>query len=254
MAHKDDNLDRRGKPIEWVPNVGRANQPNYLKGIMEDGLAPMPTMDDVLCEMQLQAIGDFAPLAIKIDETLFKKQIAKWEDKWVPYLPREGVTNDREGLLVIGPDGFNPDEGLSMPEIRRKLGKPVSENDCNVPTELYHDLTSLHPILNVFDSLGRTMLVKLNKGGWFPPHRDSPHLSRDCFRIVGFIGKETGPSYFEWEHDYKRVLVEPNKTYYVDTRKTHRTASWESGGIHLVINVPKTWENVLKVLSITDHF
>ena len=97
------------------------------------------------------------------------------------------------------------------------------------------------------------MLVKLNKGGWFPPHRDSPYLSRDCFRIVGFLSDNCGHQGFQWVHDYRPVDIEPMRLYYADTRKTHRTAAWDDGLIHLVMNVPKTWENVLKVLSITEH-
>ena len=34
--------------------------------------------------MQLQAIGDFAPLDISIDESLFKKELKQYEDKWAP--------------------------------------------------------------------------------------------------------------------------------------------------------------------------
>lgn len=251
MAHKNDQFDKHGNKIDWIPARG---QPNYLKGMMEDGLAPMPTMDDVICEMQLSAIGDFVPLAVRIDTKLLKEQLKEWNNKWVPYLRREGVTNDREGLLLVGLEGDQVGDSLSMPEIWKRTGKRLDEKDINVPTELYHSLTALHPILNVFDTLGRTMLVKLNKGGWFPPHKDHPYLSRDCFRIVGFVSENTDHSSFEWEHDYRRVDVQPGRCYYVDTRKTHRTACWGDDSIHLVMNIPKTWENVLKVLSMTAHF
>lgn len=251
MAYKDDEFDKHGNKIDWMPNRG---QPNYLKGIMEDGLAPMPTQEDILCEMQLQAIGDFAPLSVRVDCLELQKQLRDWDDKWVPYLRREGVTNDREGMLLVGLEGDKVGDSLSMPEIWKRTGRRVNEAEINVPTELYHSLTALHPILNVFDTLGRTMLVKLNRGGWFPPHRDHPYLSRDCFRIVAFVSRFTDHGSFEWEHDYRRRDIQPGRAYYVDTRKTHRTAAWDHNSIHLVMNIPKTWENVLKVLSITEHF
>ena len=31
-------------------------------------------------------IGDFAPLDISIDESLFKKELKQYEDKWVPHI------------------------------------------------------------------------------------------------------------------------------------------------------------------------
>ena len=88
------------------------------------------------------------------------------------YLRREGVTNDREGLLLVGAEGDSVGDSLSMPEVRKRLGevpgKRILETDLCYPTEAFHNLTALHPILKMFDKLGRSMLVKLNKGGWFP--------------------------------------------------------------------------------------
>ena len=260
MAHKDEKYTKDGKKIDWIPP--RKNAPNYYKHyFINDGITgykmPEPTMEDIRCEMQLQAIGDWAPLDIKIDKKLFNDELKQFDEKWVPYLRREGVTNDREGLLLVGAEGDSVGDSLSMPEVRKRLGeKPgerILEKDLSYPTEAYHKLTALHPIFNVFESLGRCMLVKLNKGGWFPPHRDSPYLSRDCFRIVGFLNDNCGHQGFQWVHDYRPVDIEPMRLYYADTRKTHRTAAWDDGLIHLVMNIPKTWENVLKVLSITEH-
>lgn len=251
MAHKDDKFTKDGKEINWMPQ--RKHGPNYYKHYFVNGKMPEITENDLRCELQLQAIGDFAPLGIIIDEKLLKEELKQYEDKWVPYLRREGVTNDREGLLLVGAEGDSVGDSLSMPEVRQRLGERVNEIDLKYPTEAFHNLTSLHPILKAFDTLGRTMLVKLNKGGWFPPHRDTPFLSRDCFRIVGFLSRNCGHGGFMWEHDYRPVQIEPMRCYYADTRKTHRTAAYDDNIIHLVINVPKTWENVLKVLSMTEH-
>ena len=48
--------------------------------------------------------------------------------------------------------------------------------------------------------------------------------------------------------------ITPGKAYYVDTRKTHRTHSWFNNSLHLVVNVPKTWENVMKLMSVTQNY
>jgi hypothetical protein len=249
MAYKDDEFAPSGKKIDWIAPNG---QINYVKGVGVD--VPMPDMNDVMCELQLSALGDFVPLCHLINTTDFKREIKAWDDKWVPYLRTTGVTNDREGMMLVGMEGDTVGDSLSMPEIRKRVGRKLLESEINVPTELYHAMPSLHPLLNAFDTLGRTMIVKLNKGGWFPPHRDHPVLSRDCFRIVAFCSENTDHSTFEWEHDYRRRDIQPGRSYYVDTRKVHRTACWGNDSIHLVMNIPKTWENVLKVMSMTQHY
>ena len=56
-------------------------------------------------------------------------------------------------------------------------------------------------MLKLFDKLGRSLLVKLNKGGWFLQRYTQ--LSRDCFRVVGFLSRNCGHGGFMWEHDYR---------------------------------------------------
>ena len=167
---------------------------------------------------------------------------------------REGISNDREGMLLVGLEGDKPNDSLSRPEAIKRAGRMLYEKDFNTPTLAYEKLTSLHGILDYWGGLGRTMIVKVNQGGWFPPHRDSPYLSRDCFRIITFIGKATGTDCYEWWLAEERKPVVVNGTYYVDTRKTHRTHSWTDDSYHLILNVPKTWENVMKLMSVLKYY
>ena len=51
-----------------------------------------------------------------------------------------------------------------------------------------------------------------------------------------------------------KVPIKPGGVYYCDTRKTHRTACWVPDSIHLILNIPKTWENVIKLMSMTKAF
>ena len=98
------------------------------------------------------------------------------------------------------------------------------------------------------------MLIKSNKGGFFPPHRDNPNLTRDCFRVIAFIGKFTNSNAYEWYIGDNRMQIVANSSYYVDTRKSHRTHSWEDDSIHLILNVPKTYSNVMKLISVLRHY
>lgn len=250
-------FDKNGNPLNLTPQSDPNKQGNYHAKWLNNPNRYEPTPEDIKCELQLQALGDFEPLSFHLDDVEygeFKKEIEPWNDKWVPYLRREGITNDREGLCLVGYEGDSPSDSLSMPEARRRVGRRLEETDFNYKTELYYDLKSLHPLLEKFDTLGRTMLVKCNAGGWFPPHRDAPYLTRDTFRIVVFLGKCVSGESFEWEMNGRKQYIEPNRAYYIDTRKTHRTHSWRNDSIHCVINVPKTWENVIKLMSMTLHY
>ena len=81
-------------------------------------------------------------------------------------------------------------------------------------------------MLEFFQPLGRTMIVNTHAGGWFPPHKDNPQLTRSTFRIVAFLSRATQHDAYEWEMAGQKWPITPGKAYYVDTRKTHRTHSW----------------------------
>lgn len=220
---------------------------NYTQ-LYKDGVITNPKIMDIACELQLDAIGDFVPLKFNVNLNQFEKEIEQYKDMWVPYLHREGLLNDRQGLNLVGLPGDTPTDSLSMPEAMKRTGRNLSELDFDTPTQLYRDLPSLHHIVDYFPKLGRCSLVKLNTGGWFPTHRDGVLLQRRTFRIVVFLSN-TSHSCYEWEHDYRIRQIEPGCAYYIDTRKTHRTHSYVNDSIHLVMNIPKTYDNVLLVLD-----
>lgn len=236
--------------------IGKANrdmQQNFYDRWQNDPSSVEPSMEDIKCELQLQALSFFEPLNFLINYGHFKEQIQPWNDKWIPYLQREGVANNRQALTVVGLPGNTPDQYVSRPEASIAAGRELDETDFNAPTALYNELQCLHPLLNYWKPLGRTMLIKANRGGWFPPHKDEPLLNRTCFRVAVFLGNVDHESY-EWNMEGKNVLIKPNRAYYIDTRKTHRTASWADDSIHLIMNIPKTWENVIKLVSQTRFF
>ena len=245
--------DKHGNVLNLTPKANRS-QADYYSYWKKNPESLEPSAEDIKCELQLQALGDFELLNFKFNHRIFEKEIPQISDWFVPYLRREGISNDREGLLLVGLEGDKPSDSLSMPEARKRTGKNLKETDFKYPTEAYERLTSLHDILNYWDTLGRTMIVKTNQGGWFPPHRDSPNLTRDCFRIITFIGKATGTDNYEWWLSDERRNIAINETYYIDTRKVHRTHSWANDSYHLILNVPKTWENVMRLMSVLKYY
>jgi hypothetical protein len=245
--------DKNANPLNLMPNNNKESHGYIYDKWQKDPSIYEPDNNDIKCELQLQSLSAFEPLHFAADYEQFKKEIKTWNDYWVPYLRREGISNDREGLLLMGLEGDSPTDSLSMPEAVRRTGRTLTETDFCYPTELYYHLQSLRPLLDIFQPLGRTMLVKTNAGGFFPPHKDSPMITRNTFRIVVFIGKQVDHEAYEWEMEGQIQKIKPNRAYYVDTRKTHRTHSWVDNSIHCIINVPKTWENVIKLMSLSRY-
>ena len=238
--------DKNGNPLNVIDSSPLPGYINPRQRLETDPDWFVPTQEQLMCEMQLAALDFWEPLRFKVKEKTFNEQIESYQDKWIPYLRKEGVMNDREGMMLWGLEGDTHTDSLSMPEAIRRTGRSLKDSDFKYPTELYNQLECLHPALDMFAPLGRTMLIKMNKGSFFVPHKDDPYLTRDCFRIAAFFGKVND---FEWEMCGQKVDIEPGRFYYVDTRKTHRTHSWQHSSIHLIVNIPKTWENVLKITT-----
>lgn len=240
MEKTDDlfELEKRNGFFGW----------NFYKKYKEEENYGRPTQDDIMCEVQLNSLSTHEVLKPFTSNNLFLEQIKPYADKWVPYLPRPGAINDREGLLLWGLEGDACTDSLSIPEARRRVGNPnLKETEFKYPTQLYKDLTCLHEVCDYFAPLGRTYLIKANKGSFFPPHRDHPLISRDNFRIACFFG-DTGA--YSWETAGEKLQIKPGCFYYIDTRKTHQTHMWgDDPSYHLIINVPKTWDNVVKLMS-----
>jgi hypothetical protein len=232
----------------------RAWKNDFYKMWVEDPSNVEPTPEDIKCELQLSAYSTVEPLDFEIDYSQFKKEIEPWNDKWVYYLKRPGSSNPRYSLALTGMPGDKASEYMSRPETTIKYGRKVDEVEFCHPTDLYNEMTCLHELLNFWQPVGRTMLFKVDAGGYFYPHKDEPWLRRSTFRVAAFIGESVDHESFEWESDGRVWQIKPNRVYYIDTRKTHRTHSWRNGSIHVIMNVPKTWENILKLMTKTLYY
>lgn len=221
---------------------------DYLKMYNENRLPPIKE-DTLLCETQLLALGHFFPLRkFFIEPSQFLDEIKAYENEWVDYLPRKDRPNNRKGLSLTGIPGDSYKENLSMPEARRKHNKELFESDFSMPTQLYHDLPCLHPLLEYFSPLGRTFLIKSNEAGWFAPHRDGKWIARDTFRLIVFLNN-CGKGQYEIKLDNRTLNIEIGQVYYINTRLEHYTFSMRDDSIRLIINVPMNLENVLKLLT-----
>ena len=206
-----------------------------------------PTEEDMACEAQLSALGVWEPLKFSINNNQWRKDFQKLEQYWVPFQPWPGKQNDRQSVLVYGPDGANPSDSCGLSQLAKKYGKAPSEDSMIHPTKIKDELESMSEVFNYFD-LGRTFVINLNAGGHYPPHRDQILLTRPTFRLIAFLGNNTS-SNLRWEVEDNLMRFETNHIYYVDTRKTHRLWSSAPNSTMIVFNVFKNWKNVMRLMT-----
>lgn len=203
-------------------------------------------------ELALLQLGDFEPLNLYVNLGDFMSEIQEFSSDWVDYLPRTDRPNNRKGLTLTNLPGLSHKDAPSLAQASFQAGRVLSETDFTQPTELYHGCPSLHGVLNEWDGLGRSFIVRSDTGGYFVPHRDHPSLPRDVFRIVVFLNN-CGPLQYDWLMDDKKANIQMGQAYYVNTRKTHRTISWVDNSMHLILNIPFTSSNVAKVIANLAH-
>ena len=175
-------------------------------------------MNNSVLYSTLTRFGEYYPLKL---QNKVGNLITTLKDNfdWVQYNPRKHI--DREGLSVTSLDG-----GIS--------GKP--------------DLDSLYEYYNetgiVLDGhLGRTHVIRLNRGGYFPPHRDNKHSDIDSFRLFLPLNYSSEQVVFLLED--KKMEFKNGQMYFINTSKMHTLFNTSEKPFYfLVANVILTQESV----------
>jgi hypothetical protein len=203
-------------------------------------------------ELALLNLGPFEPLNIWINLGQYLQEIKQFDSDWVNYLPRTDRPNNRKALTLFNLPGKTHQDVPSLAQASYAAGRKLSELEFNEPTDVYRACTSLQPFLDNWQPLGRTFIVKCDTGGYFVPHRDHPSMPRECFRLIVFL-HNVGPLQYDWLMDDRKMYIQPGQVYYVNTRMTHRTISWVDNSQHLILNIPFTTDNIVKVIGSLAH-
>jgi hypothetical protein len=189
--------------------------------------------------------GDYYPLNIKGSTS---KIINKLEDNftWIQYNPRKNI--DRYGLSITSLDGGlsgRPDLD-SLLEHYKKTGIWIDETEINVKTEVYN---YFKPWLDPIESfLGRTHVIKLNQGAYFPPHRDNRDADIRSFRLFMPLNYDSASNFFLLEND--KMEFDNGKMYFIDTCKMHTLFNTSNTPFYfVVVNVILSEESVKTTLQ-----
>lgn len=205
-------------------------------------------MKNSLLYSTLTRFGDYYPLKLanRCDSSLINQ--LETEFKWVQYNPRKNI--NRLGLSITSLDGGlsgKPDLD-SLYEYYNETGIIHREPDFNVKTAVYDFFKEwLDPIQQ---HLGRTHVIKLNQGGYFPPHRDNKHANIESFRLFLPLNYNTMHNFFMLEN--RKLEFTNGEMYFIDTAKMHTLFNTGMNPFYFVVaNViltDKSIEDILKYL------
>lgn len=165
---------------------------------------------------------------------------------WKPYQPHKTGYN-RFGLSVTSLDGqYSGEPDLySLREWQSMTGESYNEMSFRKRTNIVQFLPELDQFLNFWEpNLGRTHFLRLDKGGFFPPHRDNGAIvAVPTFRIIVPI-YNFGVNDMKWIQDEKIQRFDLGATYFVNTSRLHSVFSFVDNCLMLVLNV-NTDEHIL---------
>lgn len=194
----------------------------------------------------LLSFGDLIPLKLKCD---VKKLFDETEEfVYLKYNPRKDI--ERYGLSITSLDGsLNGIDLDSIKEYNKENNTEYDELSFNKFTKVYHASSEIQKIVEPFKNhIGRSHILSLQEGGYFPPHRDLPVYveQQNSLRIlVPLNGCNPPDMYFMYED--KPLHFEHGRAYFLNTNKSHNLFSFK-GSDMIVLNI-KTNEEVYKIIG-----
>ena len=194
----------------------------------------------------LLTFGDKIELNLFCNVGNLLKEIKDFQ--WHQYNPRKEI--NRQGLSVTSLDGKLGGIDLdSLYEYNKINNTNYTELSFRTKTEVYYKSQELQKIIQPLDPwVCRTHLLKLSKGGYFPPHRDWLGKSpQESLRIIVFLHQCT-PNTFYFIYDGCLLNnIKHGQAYFINTNKEHSLFSFSDDVIMLVINLECTEESLDKI-------
>jgi len=192
---------------------------------------------------------------------VFELDIPKWDIRrctdnlinnpnWVQYNPRK--SNNRKGLSVTSLDGGYsgiPDLD-SIREYNKIHNTTYNETHFRVRTNITELIPELNEVLDLFPDHGRCHFLKLDAGGFFPPHRDNGTLNPipNTFRLIVPI-HNFGKYHLTWIQDGSLLPLEHGLIYFINTTKTHSLFSYVDNSICFVMNVIASARSITTLIN-----
>ena len=184
-------------------------------------------------------LGSYVKTKWKIDPYAVEAKLEKFKENWCPYNAKKDTVNNRWGLPVTSHTGDVMDNYHlnSFGYMQKYHDIEMKEENFITPTEVYHSISEIKNLVDVFyPDIGRVHILRVDKGGFFPPHRDFRGVSPEYFRLLAVFGKCSPDNYVQM-FDGKPVYPEPGWVYFSNTQLEHSVFSFSDNLFCLVLTV-----------------
>lgn len=195
---------------------------------------------DLIKYNQLTSLGNFYGLDICFEDYPYLTDIERLKNEWKPYnIQKPGYK--REGLSLFSLNGET--DGLidlnSVAEYNRINNTDYDELSFRTPTKNWFELKSIsEPLEELRPNLGRSHLIRLGEGGFFPPHRDLG----SSFRLISIL--DGFPDSLILLQNDEKINFTRRQLYFMDTRLVHSIYSFVKNSVILVLNVELNDESI----------
>ena len=184
-------------------------------------------------------LGSCVKTKWKIDNFEVEQQLEQFKDNWCPYNVKKDTHNNRWGLPVTSHTGDVMDNYHlnSFGYMQKYHDTEMKEENFTTPTSVYHAIPSIKKLVDVFaPDIGRVHLLRVDKGGYFPPHRDFHGVSPEYFRLLTVFGR-CSPENYGHVLDGRLVYPESGWTYFINTQLDHSVFSFSDNLYSLILTV-----------------
>ena len=197
----------------------------------------------------LLSFGDLIPLKIRCD---VKKLFNEVKDfKYLQYNPRKDIK--RYGLSITSLDGNIDGIDLdSIKEYNQENNTQYDELSFKAFTKVYYESNEIQKIVEPFlGHIGRSHILHLPEGGYFPPHRDLPVYveQQNSLRILVPL-KSCNPPDMYFMYEDKPLHFEHGRAYFLNTNKSHNLFAYKNSYM-IVLNIEAN-EEVYQIIG--DNF
>lgn len=195
--------------------------------------------NDTIALLKFLMMEDLMKFRYNFDAIDTMQELKKYpKNEWPRYNPRKKI--ERYCLDLTGLPSGNENVS-SLNEYNQHTNKTFKNSDFNHPTEIYHNLPTIKAVLEPFRPwLGRTHIIRIDAGGYFPPHYDSivPDTSDVDIRLVAAINN-TNNQNFKWLYDYDDKVLNMNdgELWVINTAKPHSLFSFIDDVVIMVANL-----------------
>ena len=164
---------------------------------------------------------------------------------WVKYNPRKDVLRWGSSLTSLDGGTSGVPDLDSLYEYNKENGTSYTEKDFSTKTETYKKYFTF--LDEKFD-LGRSHLLKLGVGGFFPYHRDfDPNTLRLIYTISGCESHN-----LVWIVNNQVISLQNRRWYYINTKMIHSVFSFFGSEfvVFNVLNNSKSQQSLIKSMHV----